>query len=333
MNKQSFLINKPTLLAILLYILIYLVRWQQGGWEIQTSLFNNLRSQLDQQISTYLNSPYSNLLSGILLGNKKDLPPELKLALRDTSTLHIVVVSGQNLTILVGFFMGLAGLLRRRVALTLAISASILYVILTGAQVPVLRAGIMVILALVAQMFGRERDGIWILLVTAGLLLLINPQWIQDLSFQLSFLSTAGVIIVAPLLLQRLNFLPSFIAVDLAVTVGAQLLVMPVIAQNFHQISLVSVVTNLLIGWTVPIMMILGALMLIFSIIAPILASIWAGLASILLMYFVYIVEFFARVPFAWEYVGEKSIIFWIGYYFLLGGMLLLIHVKTKITE
>lgn len=321
--------NKSVILAILLYILIYLVRWQQGGWEIQTSLFDNLRNQLDQQISHYLDSPYSNLLSGILLGNKKDLPAQLKLALRDTSTLHMVVVSGQNLTILMGFFMGLAGLIRRRLAMILTLIACIFYIILTGAQVPVLRAGLMAILALVAQMFGRERDGVWALLTVAGLFLLINPQWIQDLSFQLSFLATAGVVMVAPLLMRRLQFLPNFLATDLAVTVGAQLLVLPVILQNFHQISYVSVITNLLVGWTMPMMMILGTIMLIFSLIIPVLGAIGATLVNIFLMYFVYVVEFFANLPFAWEYVGEQVWIVWVGYYLLLGGVLLGLNKKS----
>ncbi len=304
----------PLILAILLYILIYLIRRQQGGWEVELDLYPNLRADLDKRISQLLPSPQAQLLSGIVLGNKKDLPADLKLALRDTSTLHIVVVSGQNLTLLGGLILSLSGLIRRKIAIITAFLAIIFYTILTGAQIPVLRAAIMVFLSLLAQVFGRERDGIWVLMITAALLLLINPRWISDLSFQLSFLATAGVIIVAPVLLKYLKNMP-IIGQDLAVTTGAQLMVMPIIAQYFHQLSIVGIITNLLIGWTVPFIMILGPIMLVLED--------FAILAEAFLTYFIYIVQFFSSLSFAWVYVGEQLWMVWVGYYMVLGGILL----------
>lgn len=308
------------LLALLLYILIYLVRWQQGGWDVQLDLFPQLRQTLDQKIEQILPSPQAQLLSGILLGNKKDLPPQFRLALRDTSTLHMVVVSGQNLSLVAGFFLTLSGLLKRKTAIILSFIAIIFYTLLTGAQIPVLRAAVMVALAGVAQLMGRQKDTIWVLIVAAGLMLLINPGWINDLSFQLSFLATVGVVVVAPILLTYLKNLP-LIGQDLAVTLSAQVLVLPIIAQNFHQISFTGILANLLVLWTIPFIMILGVLTLLFGFLTS-----WA--VNILLTYFVYIVEFFASVPFAWGYVGEKLWIIWVGYYLILTGILLALHKK-----
>ncbi len=324
----------PLILAILLYLLIYLVRLQQGGWEITSELFIPLRQTLDTQIATYLPTPQAQLLSGILLGLKKDLPAGFRLALRDTSTIHIVVVSGQNLSLMAGLFLPLTWVLSRRIALSLGLGAVIFYTVLTGVQVPVLRAAVMFSLSFLAMLFGRQRDGAWVLITTGLLMLLVNPKWITDLSFQLSFLATAGVVIVAPIILKRLQFLPSFISQDLAVTTAAQLMVIPIIAQNFHQFSLVSLAANLLVGWTVPFIMILGGVMLCLSPISTTLAMVVATGANILLTYFVYVVEFFAGLPFAWEYVGEKSILFWIGYYFILCGvMLVLNHAENSTRE
>ncbi len=324
----------PIFLAILLYILIYLLRLQQiGGLEGKTSLkqpdsgvFLQLREDLDKQINQYLPTPQSELLSGILLGNKKDLPAELKLNLRDTSTLHIVVVSGQNLTMVAGLFLGLAGILKRKTAILISILAVLFYTFLTGAQIPVVRAAIMAILAFSAQLFGRQRDGVWLLLVTGGVMLLFQPQMLLDLSFQLSFLATFGVIVLAPILASKLGFLPSFLKIDLAVTVGAQLMVLPVLSQNFHQLSLVSVFANLLVGWVVPIIMILGSLMLAGGLVAGLVGTLISFLVNALLTYFIYIVEFFAQLPFSWEYIGEQSILVWIGYYCLLGAGLLALN-------
>ena len=66
--------NLALIISIFIYIFIFFIRSQQGGWEPKLDLFPNLRQNLDQQISQLLPSPQSQLLSGILLGNKKDLP-------------------------------------------------------------------------------------------------------------------------------------------------------------------------------------------------------------------------------------------------------------------
>ncbi len=269
-------------------------------------------------------SPQAELLSGILLGQNKSLPGDFKLSLRDTSTLHIVVASGQNLSMVAGFFLSLAGLIKRRQAIILSLLAVIFYTLLTGAQVPVLRAAIMFGLASLATIFGRQKEGWWLLVVAAALMLLINPEWILDLSFQLSFLATFGVVVVAPLLLKSLDKIP-FLGQDLAVTLGAQVMVAPVIAAYFHQVSLVSLVTNALILWTIPFAMILGSITLVLSFIWLGLAWIFGLAASALLTYFIYIVKFFASLPFAWEYVGEQVWLVWVGYYMVVGGIMLLL--------
>ncbi len=329
----------PLLLALVLYILIYLLRLQQvGGFQERNfrqtgnaGLFVALRQDLDRTISQFLPSPQAGLLSGILLGNKKDLPGPLKLALRDSSTLHIVVVSGQNLTFVAGLFLfTLAGILKRRVAILVSLGAIIFYTLLTGAQVPVIRAAIMATLAFGAEIFGRVSDGVWILIVAAGSMLLYNPNWLTDLSFQLSFLATLGVIAIAPLLESKLKFLPSVLSQDLAVTTGAQLMVLPVIAQNFHQFSVVGVLANLLVGWTIPFIMILGTVMIILGPIFSVLGRLIAFATTALLTYFIYIVSFFSSLPFAWEYVGEKGWMVWAGYYLLVAGGLLALSKTSK---
>ncbi|TSC64021.1 MAG: Uncharacterized protein G01um101493_268, partial [Microgenomates group bacterium Gr01-1014_93] len=277
----------------------------QGGWEVKSDFFKPQRDILDKQIGKFLPSPQAELLSGILLGQNRQLPGQFKLALRDTSTLHIVVASGQNLSMVAGFFLLLSGLIKRKIALSLSFLAVIFYVFLTGVQVPVLRAAIMVLAGFLAQALGREKLSVWILILTAGLMLLINPKWISDLSFQLSFLATLGVIGVAPVIMNYLKKLPQFISQDLAVSLAAQIMVFPVIAGNFHQFSLVAIPANLLVLWTVPFIMILGAIFLIFSFIFPPLASFIALIANIFLTYFVYVVEFFGKLPNSWEYIGE----------------------------
>lgn len=323
---KEFNVSIPIILAVILYGLIYLVRLQQGGWEIKLDLFPELRKELDKKVAYYLPSPQAQLLSGIVLGEKKNLPYDLRLALRDTSTLHMVVVSGQNLSLLAVLILRLSGLLTRKVAILLTFVVISGYVVLTGGQIPVLRAALMATLSGLAQLFGRQNDGFWVLMLIAGLMLLLNPLWINDLSFQLSFLATFGVIVIAPVLASRLKALPLFLRENLSLTLGAQLAVFPVIAQNFHQFSLVSLPANLLTLWTIPYIMSWGLMMLLLTAVSDLMAKIIAVGLNLLLTYFIYIVQFFASLPFAWEYVGEQIWIVWVGYYMVLGGVLMVIN-------
>ena len=322
---------KPLVLAIILYLLLYMIRFQQGGWDLHTGILDQQRKVLVDKIESFLPSPQAELLSGIVLGEKTQLPSALKLALRDTSTLHMVVVSGQNLTMLAGLVMRLSGFLTRKAAIALTVLAIVNYTLLTGADIPVLRAAVMAGLAYFAQIIGRQSDGAWVLLITAGLFLLINPSWIFDLSFQLSFLATVGVVVVAPLVSSRLAGLPLFLRENLAVTLSAQALVTPVIASNFHQFSLVGVVANLLILWTIPYIMVGGGVLLALSFLWSLPAQILSLGLNTLLTYFIYVVNFFASLPFAWEYVGEVWWIVWVGYYMVLTAIMLsLIYAKKE---
>lgn len=324
----------PLILTILLYLLIYLVRYQQidisnKKQDTGLDLFPQIRKNLDQKIATLLPSPQAELLSGIVLGfapqGSSESFAQLRLAMRDTSTIHMMVVSGQNLTLLAGFILSLRGLINRKKAVALSLIIVLGFTVLTGGQIPVLRAALMVTLSSVAAIFGRQNDGTRALFITGGLLLLINPLWLFDLSFQLSFLATFGVVVIAPILEKIFKFVPNIIRQDLAVTVGAQIMVTPVILQNFHQLSLVSVVANLMVGFTIPAIMIAGIIMLLTSFVfVPLSLILSLGVAAVL-TYFIFIVKFFASLSFAWLYIGEQAMIFWVGYYFLVLGVLLFI--------
>lgn len=331
MIRLERLVNSPLILALVLYILLYSIRWQQSGWEPNTEVFKQQRIHLVEKIREFLPPTQSALLSGILLGIKQDLPVNLRLALRDTSTLHIVVASGQNLTILAGLILHLAGLIKRRTAIMLVLLLIGTYTILTGVQIPILRAAIMFSLAALAQLFGRQNDGFWVLIATACFLLLLNPKWVGDLSFQMSFLASFGVIVVAPILEKLMKNVPIIVRENLSVTLGAQIMVLPVIASNFHQLSLVSLLANLLVLWIVPYIMGTGFLLIFMGLIWQFAGQILGLLLNIMLTYFLYIVQFFASLPFAWEYVGEQVWVVWVGYYLVISGVLLTLNkIETK---
>lgn len=335
--------SKPQILILVLIVLMFILRVQtvggiekyQGDPELEdiVAQFEPVRNFLANQATNLLPQPQAALLSGIVLGVKEELPSDFKKALRVTSTMHIVVVSGQNLTLLSGLIMNLAYFFGRKKTLILILVAMIFYALLTGLQIPVLRAVLMVSLAALAQFFNRQSQSWWILLVVAMAMLLYDPNLITSISFELSFLATFGVVVVAPEIIKRLSLIPDIIKQDLGVTVAAQLMVLPIIAANFHQVSLVAILVNSLILWTVPLIMVSGAVTLITSVISLPLAQLISLFPAVLLTYFANIVNLF-NLYWSSIFIGQVNWIVWVGYYLVIGGLFLVLRqINAKIRE
>ncbi len=331
--------RKQALLVIFL-IIFFLFRIESQGClkeissdeELETlaSKFIDCRDSVGLKADYLLPEPQAALRNGMVLGIRDDLPVEFRKNLTDTSTIHIVVVSGQNLTLLGGFMMLLAPLFGRKKTTILSLIAIIFYALVSGLQIPVIRAAIMVGFACVATLFGREKLNGWIILITGALMLIYNPNWLLNLSFQLSFLATIGVIVVAPEIIKRLTFLPNIIKQDFAVSLAAQALTWPVIAANFHQVSLIGILVNSLILWTVPLIMVSGIFVIFLTLINFTIASILAIFPGVLLTFFVYIVDFFASFSFSNILINKMSLLVWIGYYILILGFYLSLRIRNK---
>lgn len=320
--------TKLSLIIILVVIVLLRIQYSGGLYNQKSepegvvAYFSQIGETIALRTENILPQPQSALLSGMVLGVKSNLTKEFKKALESTGTIHIVVVSGQNLTLLAGFIMSISAFLGRKKTLVLTLSVLLLYCLLTGFQIPVIRAALMFLFVSIAQFFNREGDTFWILLITALLMLIFNPNWLLSISFQLSFLATVGVVVVAPILITRLKFIPSIIKEDFGVSVAAFLMTLPIIAINFHRISLLGVLVNIFVLWTVPIIMISGAVAMLTFLVNPFLGSLLALFPGIFLTYFVYIIEFF-NFEGASVYIPRFSPIIWVGYFVLLLGVLL----------
>lgn len=241
----------------------------------------------------------------------------------------MAVVSGQNLSLVVGVIMLSAPLLGRRKALLAAMLFSLFYAFLTGLGIATIRALIMSILSLIGKLFGREGEAVKLLNLTAILMLLFDPNLLLSISFQLSFLATFAAISLSPQVLDRLSFVPMLIKGGLAVSLSAQLLTMPIIALNFGQLSLLGIVTNVLVLWTVLPIMLSATVVLLIGLINVQLASFLSIIPQILVSYFIYIVKFFNYIPGSYLKLPDQSLLVWVGYYFLLAA----IYLKFKTNE
>jgi len=227
----------------------------------------------------HLPEPESALVLGVVLGYKSALSPDFYQALINSGTLHMVVASGYNVTVVAGLVLSVClFFFRRRGATLLAILVLFFYILLAGGEVSIIRAAVMGSIVFVAKTFGRASKGWWSLMLALWAMIMLSPVVVGSISFQLSAAATFGVIVLTPHLTRRVTqsgaVASGFMAkIDLMTTVGALLATWPVIWFHFGRGSLVSLFSNSLILPLVPILMALGALMLASGLVFAPLAN------------------------------------------------------------
>ncbi len=294
-----------------------------------------LKDQALQELFRIFPQPESALLAGILLGDDSRLSPGLERAFQVTGTAHIIAISGFNIAILAGLFSTLFSRLlgARWGALAAALGIGF-YTLLVGANPAVVRAAIMGFLGLFAAQVGRRQMGLNSLAFTALVMCLVDPNLPWDVSFQLSFMATLGLIIYAQPMQDAFihlaeRRLPSNLARKLAGPVGeyilftlaAQLVTFPVMAFNFHNFSLVSLLANPLVLPPQPLVMVLGGVALLGSLVHPLLGQGLAYLAWPLTAYTIRVVEWLATIPNGLISLGKTSLVVWVLFYAILFGL------------
>ena len=208
-----------------------------------------LRRHVDASIRSALPEPHASLLSAMLVGIRQRLPDELRDDFLTSGLIHIVAISGFNITLIALWVRRLAGWALGRYGVGLAALLLPLYAVLAGAEPGVVRAAIMGDLVLLAWIIGRDADTLTALGMAGAGMALVQPQALGDVGFQLSFAATLGLIVIAPrisgVLNDRARF-PRWIVEAIATTAAAGLMVTPIIAHTFERFQLMAVPANLL---------------------------------------------------------------------------------------
>ncbi len=249
-----------------------------------------------------IREPESLLMGGLILGERAAFSEELRQDFVDTGTIHIVALSGYNVTIVAEWIMKFFAFLPRNFAFGAGIFSIFLFVLMTGANSTAVRAGIMASLALIARATGRTYDVARGMLLAAVVMVLINPFVLAyDVSFQLSFMATIAVIFFTPRVEKYFQWVTKRFGLReiFAMTTAAYLFVFPFILYKMGNFSLVALPANILVLPFIPITMAAG----FFTGLAGIF---WYGLAVplgflsyVLLHYELLVIGILARLPFA----------------------------------
>ena len=247
-------------------------------------------------IDKILPEPSAGLLAGFLVAGKEALPQNILDDFKRAGVIHIVVLSGFNVTLIAQFILRLT---LSRVAALLGVVA---FILMTGASASVVRAGIMAIVALMAKFIGRAYSAPRALIFAAFFMLLENPKiLVFDPSFQLSFLATLGLIYLMGPIERRLHFLPEKFQFKEIVsqTIATQLAVLLLLIYSTGHVSLVSLPANIFILPFVPATMLVGFAAAVLSYIHVIVAWPVSFASHILLTYILFAAHFFSSLPFA----------------------------------
>ncbi len=234
----------------------------------------------------------AGLMAGIVLGAQDGINPEFKEDLKRTGMLHVVVASGSNVVLVAGIIFGLInGVVKKKYAIIFTVIGIFFYALLTGFDPPIVRASIMATFAFVAMLFGRQRTALMSLFFSGWLMLLVAPNLISDIGFQLSFSATLGIVLFQKVVSVVFKIIPNLVKEDFATTFSAQIGALPFLLIAFGQVNLLSIFINVLLLWTVPIIMILGLISGVLSLVAPILSLPLLLLAYPFLLIFSKVVE------------------------------------------
>ncbi len=274
----------------------------EGEGNVAFALLLRVKRAFMGRIEVLLPEPQAGLAEGLVLGAKRALGKELEEAFRTSGIIHIVVLSGYNITIVVEAVMRALAFLRPRLRAGAGALAIAAFTLMVGLSATALRAALMALLVLLARATGRTYDVLRALIVAGVAMVLWNPRLLVfDPGFQLSFLATLGLILVAPLIERRLSLVPTRFQIRefLTATLATQLFVLPLLLYSMGTLSLVAVVVNVLTLPAVPLTMLLVFLSGAVGFIGETLALPVAFASHVLLSYIIAVAERFAALPFA----------------------------------
>ncbi|MEG4577581.1 ComEC/Rec2 family competence protein [Microcoleus sp. N3A4] len=281
--------------------------WESSGMQpskIQAMRQRIVRSQLSQ-----LNVPEGPLIGAIALGKQAvDLPYNIRDFFVQAGLAHAIAASGTQVSMVLALVLALTRRFSKQLQFSFGVGALFLLVGLTGFEPSVCRAALMGFGTLFALVLNRQVKPLGLLLIAATILLLVNPLWIWDLGFQLSFLATLGLIVTTPPLMAKLDWMPPAIASIVVVPIAASVWVLPLLLYVFSVVSPYSILVNIIAAPLLWILSIGGMISALAGLIFPPAGSVLAQLLDYPAKGLIAIAQYFSQLPGNSVAVGQVSV-------------------------
>ncbi|KSV16291.1 competence protein ComEC [Dehalococcoides mccartyi] len=332
-DYKAYLANQQ-IYSVMVYPEITLLS-EGNGNPLMAAIFS-LRQNLSESLSRAIPEPESSLAKGILLGERSGIPEDIQTEFSISGTTHLLAISGANLSILSGILLTALGwVLGKRGYIYIYLTLILIwgYSLLSGFDPPVVRAVIMASIFLAAELLGRQKNALPALCLAAAVMVAFTPSILWSVSFQLSFMSMLGLILVYPMLkelnlrlLERfglsegtlrtaLGMLLDGLGVSLAAIAG----IWPVLLYYFENISLIGPVATLLAMPAMPFIIVLSFLTALVGLVFPAGAVFMGYLTWLPCRYMLTVVSLTASLPGVLLAGIRPGAILMGIYYFLLG--------------
>jgi len=346
-DYKSYL-ERQGIYSVIYYPVVELLDRGQGFKPLQW--IYSLRERLSASLARALPEPQGSLAQAILLGLRGNIPDSLYEAFSRTGTAHLLAISGLHMSIIIALFLSLGILLfgrRRSLYIWLTLALIWLYALLAGMHPPIIRAAIMGSLFLIAEYLGRQRSAIIALAFAAAVMVGIQPHLLWSVSFQLSFLAMAGLVLLFPYFQawgrkgvaaifrnrEALVTTGSMITDVFAASLAAIVAVGPLIAYNFGIVSLVALPATFFSLPALPFIIVTAALVAFVGLFALFAAQILGWLAWLFLSYLVLVVQGFDALPHSSLEVASISTWHIWGYYVILAGVIAFLNYRTQLAD
>jgi competence protein ComEC len=296
--------------------------------QIQKWSWGKIRQWIVATQVRWLDIPAGPLVSGMVMGaDAVDIPSDLRDNFVRVGLAHALAASGFQVSLILNALLSLT---RRRLSpqgqFNIGIVLLLVFLGLTGFQPAVIRSVVMGVAVLIALRTQRQVKPLHALLLAATLMSLINPLWIWDIGFELSFLATLGLIVTVEPLQKKLDWLPPTIADLISVPLAATIWTLPLQLCIFKVFPLYSLPANILTSPLISIISIGGMISAIVGLILPIAGSALAAILYVPTHLLIAIVKLCNHLPGASIAVGQINI--W--QFGLLYGLILLVWLVPK---
>ncbi|MBI3194271.1 MAG: DNA internalization-related competence protein ComEC/Rec2, partial [Ignavibacteriae bacterium] len=258
-----------------------------GVW-ILSEVIHPFREWISMTMDSLIGGEEAKLVKGLVIGERSEIDPSIKLAFTNAGLMHILAVSGLNVGLVAVMFWSVFSLFRfpRMLIGILTVLSLIFFIFLTGAEASVTRAVIMACVFIGAKIFEQRTSLYNALGVAALVILLVDSRWLFDVGFQLSFVAVLSLAYIYPKLEQLVNKLPErfransffrkYILLSTAVSLAATIGTLPLTAYYFHKISIVGIAMNLLAVPLSGLILALGCMIVVTAAISSWLGSVYA---------------------------------------------------------
>lgn len=310
-----------------------LVQKVQSGKKTSFSwIVSFLRRRLQRGIEHHFPGPRNTRLSSegavveaLLLGERGRMDPDVTQGLQNAGIFHLFAISGAHVAILLFFFFRFfrsLGLPERAIYILLILFL-LFYASLVEGRPSVMRATIMAVSYLIGKLLWKKANLLNTLGISAFILLVSNPFHLFSLGFQLTFAATLSILLFFPKIIAFLPRLPLRLSEIFALSLAAQLSVLPIIALAFNRITFSALILNFAAIPLVAIVMISGYLFLLLSPVVPSAAGLLARLIQNLVILLTSTSHLLDDVPWLSYRIPTPFLFVVLGYFFSLSLFLL----------